>query len=142
MHIDSRVSKLQKGPCLATESSYSIDFWEFLFIWGGVWMWDGIDNSQETKRDLAWIADGMSSNSLIWTTDGSHDRKKVANLYGVGWVIFCTKTGLRLMGNFRERSQAASSYRAEMLGLCALHLLARGDSRILSDTRVAGDIVL
>ncbi len=29
------------------------------------------------------------------------------------------------MGNFWERSQAASSYRAEMLGFCALHLLAR-----------------
>jgi hypothetical protein len=29
------------------------------------------------------------------------------------------------MGNFWERLQAASSYRAEMLGLCALHLLTR-----------------
>jgi hypothetical protein len=38
-------------------------------------MWDGINDSQETKCDLAWIADGMSSNSLIWTTDGSHNRK-------------------------------------------------------------------
>jgi hypothetical protein len=71
-------------------------------------MWDGIDNSQETKRDLSWIADGMSSNYLIWTTDGSHNRKKAADLCGVGWVIFCTKTGLRLMGNFWERLQAAS----------------------------------
>ncbi len=88
-------------------------------------MWDGIDNSQETKRDLAWIADEMSSNSLIWTTDGSQDRKKAANLCGVGWVIICTKTCLRLMGNFWERSQAASSCRAEMLGLCTLHLFAR-----------------
>ncbi len=88
-------------------------------------MWDGINNSQETKWDLAWIADGMSSNSLIWTTDGSHNRKKAANLCEVGWVIFCTKMSLRLTGNFWERLQAASSYRAEMLGLCTLHLLAR-----------------
>jgi hypothetical protein len=88
-------------------------------------MWDGFDNSQETKRNLAWIADGMSSNSLIWITDGSHDRKKVANLCGVGSVIFCTKTGLRLMGNFWEKLKAASPYRAEMLGLCTFHLLAR-----------------
>jgi hypothetical protein len=124
MHIDSRVSKLHEGPRLATESSCPINFWDFLFSWGGVWMWDGINDSQETKRNLAWIADGMSSNSLIWTTDGSHDRKKAADLCGVGWVIFCTKTGLRLTGNFWERSQAASSYRAEMLGLCTLHLLA------------------
>jgi hypothetical protein len=125
MHIDSRVSKLHEGPRLATESSCSINFWEFLFSWHRVWMWDGINDSQETKHDLAWIADRMSSNSLIWTTDGSHNRKKAANLCGVGWIIFYTKTGLQLMGNFWERLQAASSYRAEMLGLCALHLLVR-----------------
>ena len=99
-------------------------------------MWDGINDSQETKRDLAWIADRMSSNSLIWTTDGSHDRKKVADLCGVGWVIFCTKTGLRLTRNFWERLQAASSYRAEMLGLCALHLLARA---VADSIRYKGD---
>jgi hypothetical protein len=40
-------------------------------------------------------------------------------------IIFCSKTGLRLTGTFWERSPSASSYRAEMLGLCALHLFAR-----------------
>jgi hypothetical protein len=125
MHIDSRVSKLHKELRLATESSCPIDFWEFLFSWGRVWMWGGIDDSQETKRNLAWIADRMSSNSFTWTTDGSHNRKKAADLCGVGWVIICTKMGCRLMGNFWERLQAASSYRAEMLDFCALHLLAR-----------------
>ncbi len=34
------------------------------------------------------------------------------------FAIFCTKMGLWLTGNFWERLQAASSYRAEMLGLC------------------------
>jgi hypothetical protein len=125
MHIDSRVSKLHEGLRLAIESSCLINFWEFLFSWGGVWMWDGINDSQETKRNLAWIADGMRSNSLIWTTDGSHNSKKAANLCGVGWVIVCTKAGLRPTGIFWERLQAASSYRAEMLNLCALCLLAR-----------------
>jgi hypothetical protein len=125
MHIDSRVSKIHKWLRLVTESSCLINFWEFLFSWGRVWMWDRINNIQETKRDLAWIADGMSSNSLISTVNGSHDRKKAADLCGVGWVIFCTKTGLRLTGNFWKRLHAASLYRAEMLSLCALHLLAR-----------------
>ena len=44
---------------------------------------------------------------------------------GVGWVIMCTKTGNRLTGSFWERSLAANSYQAELLGLCALHILAR-----------------
>jgi hypothetical protein len=46
-------------------------------------------------------------------------------LSGIGWIIFCSKTGLRLTGSFWERSLVASSYQAEMLGLCALHLFAR-----------------
>jgi hypothetical protein len=66
----------------------------------------------------------MKSNTLLWVTDGSYDRKKAIDLSGVGWIIFCTKTGFRLTGTFWEKFNLASLYRAEMLGLCALHLLA------------------
>ena len=54
-----------------------------------------------------------------------YDRKKVIDLCGVGWIIFCTKTGYRLTSAFWEKSNSASSYRAELLGLCAMHFLAR-----------------
>ena len=72
----------------------------------------------------------MKSNTLIWVTDGSYNQKRAADLYGVGWIIFCSKTGLRLTGTFWERSPAASSYRAEMLCMCALNLFARALSEI------------
>ena len=88
-------------------------------------MWESIDDSQQTKHSLSWLVEGMKLNTLTWVTDGSYDRKRAADLCGVGWVIFCSKTGLRLTGIFWERSPSASSYRAEMLGLCCLHLLAR-----------------
>ena len=67
----------------------------------------------------------MESNSLTWVTDGLYDRKRAADLCGVRWIIICSKTGLRLTGTFWERSPSASSYHAEMLGPCALHLFAR-----------------
>jgi len=67
----------------------------------------------------------MESNSLTWVTDGLYDRKRAADLCGVRWIIFCSRIGLRLTGTFWERSPSASSYHAEMLGLCALHLFAR-----------------
>jgi hypothetical protein len=51
-------------------------------------------------------------------------QKKAINLCGVGWIIFCTKTGFCLTGTFWEQSNSVSLYRAEMLGLCTLHLLA------------------
>jgi hypothetical protein len=57
-------------------------------------MWEGIDEDQATKEDVTWIAKGMRNNMLIWVADGSYDRKKAKELSGVGWIIFCTKTGL------------------------------------------------
>ncbi len=42
-----------------------------------------------------------------------------------GGSYFCKKTDLRLAGSFWEKSPAASSFQAEMLGLCSLHLLVR-----------------
>jgi hypothetical protein len=51
-------------------------------------------------------------------------QKKAIYLCGVGLIIFCTKIGFRLTSTFWEQSNLASLYRAEMLGLCALHLLA------------------
>ena len=88
-------------------------------------MWESIDESQQIKHNLKWLVEGMESNTLIWVTDGSYNWKRAADLCGVGWIIFCSMTGLRLTGTFWERSPAASSYRAEMLGLCALHIFVR-----------------
>ena len=87
---------LAKGPLLPT------DFWEFLDTWGGTWMWESIDDSQQSKHNLSWLVEGMESNTLTWVTDGSYDRKRAADLCGVGWIIFCSKTGQRLTGTFWE----------------------------------------
>jgi hypothetical protein len=59
------------------------------FHWGGNWMWDDIDFVQETTQDLKWVAEGMQNNTLVWTMDGSYNRKWAADLSGVGWIIFC-----------------------------------------------------
>ena len=125
---NTNVNKLNKGVPLAKKPLSPTDFWEFLNMWERTWMWEGIDENQQTKNNLKWLVEGMESNTLIWVTDGSYDRKRAALLCGVSWIIFCSKTGLGLTGTFWERSPAASSYRAEMLGLCARHLFARAFS--------------
>ena len=88
-------------------------------------MWEKIEPGKDTLADLLWIVDSLRNGSLILATDGSYDRKKAIDLCGVGWMIFCTNTGFRVTGTFWERSIAASSYRDELLGLCALHLFAQ-----------------
>jgi hypothetical protein len=76
-------------------------------------MWEDIDFMQDTTQDLRWVAEGMQNNTLVWTTDGSYDRKTTDGSYdrkqttdtlsGVGWIIFCTRTGLRMTGTFWEK---------------------------------------
>jgi hypothetical protein len=71
-------------------------------------MWDKIKDGHATKRDLTWLVQGMESNTLVWVTDGSYDRKQAPLLSGVGWIIFCQETGKRLVGFFWEKSSLAS----------------------------------
>ncbi len=120
----TKVNKLQDGPDLVNDPKEHTNFWDFIRSWGGSWMWDDIDFTQDTTQDLKWVAEGMQNNTLVWTTDASYDRKRAADLSGVGWIIFCKRTGLRVTGTLWEKSPSASSFRAEMLGLCCLHLLA------------------
>ncbi len=54
-----------------------------------------IEAGQDTPDDMTWVAEGMTKNSLIWVTSGLYNRKKAIDLCGVGWIIFCTKTGFR-----------------------------------------------
>jgi hypothetical protein len=122
---NNTINRLNEGASLAKGPPLTTNFWEFLNTWGGRWMWEGIDESQPTKHNLIWMVERMKSNTLIRVTDGSYNRKRAADLCGVGWIIFCSKTGLRLTATFWEKTISASSYWVEMLGLCALHLLAR-----------------
>jgi hypothetical protein len=88
-------------------------------------MWDDIDSGAHSKDNISWIAEGMTKGLLIWMTNGSYNRKKAVDISGAGWIIFCKITGRQITGAFWEWSSKASSFQAEMLGLCALHLLAR-----------------
>jgi hypothetical protein len=90
---DSKANKLQEGPLpLATPEDHTT-FWTFIAAWGGNWMWRDMDNSDTLKDDMQWVTDRMIVGTLIWTTNGSYDRKQAANLSGVGWIIFCKATG-------------------------------------------------
>ena len=106
-------------------STAHIRFWDFLYSWGGTWMWEVMEYGKDTPVDIQWLVDGLCNGTSIWATDGSYDRKKAADLCGLGWMVYCTNTGFRVTGTFWERSTSASLYRAELLGLCALHLFSQ-----------------
>ncbi len=47
---NTKVNKLNEGVPLAKGQLLPTDFWEFLDAWGGTWMWESIDDSQQSKR--------------------------------------------------------------------------------------------
>ncbi len=69
-----KVNKLQDGPSFVNAPKEHTNFWDFICSWGGSWMWDNIDFTQDTTQDLKWVAKGMQNNTLVWTTDGSYNR--------------------------------------------------------------------
>jgi hypothetical protein len=119
------MNKLQDGPPPLATTEDQKPFWDFIATWGGSWMWRDIDNVAKPKDNIQWIAEGMTAGTLVWTTNGSYDRKRAADLSRVGWIVFCKTTGRQIMGSFWEQSTTARSFRAEMLCLCTLHLLAQ-----------------
>ncbi len=68
---DQLVVKLSKGPALAKASDKTMDFWEFLYSWGGKWMLEGIEAGKDSPYNMSWVAEGMTNNSLVWVMDGS-----------------------------------------------------------------------
>jgi hypothetical protein len=58
----------------------------------------------------------------VFVTDGSYNRGIRRDIDGARWLIFCkTRKSIILRGSFYERNAKAGSYRAELLGLLAIH---------------------
>ena len=109
------------GHSLPHPPSPHNSIWDLLQSWGGDWMWSSLFFPDQSK-DITWIADALTHGTIIGCTDGSYNGKRSTNHSSVGWILLDTASGLRLAGSFCEFSPGASSYRGEMLGLCALQL--------------------
>ena len=83
-------------------------------------MWTDIVNE---GRDLTWVNEDLQDGSAILVSDGSYNPELAPALCGAGWLIYCPRTKRRLMGYFYETGPASNAYRAESLGLLALHTL-------------------
>ena len=83
-------------------------------------MWSSVTNK---GTDLQWVVEALRNGTAIWVTDGSFFKKIAPTISGAGWVIFYTSCEKRMYGQFFESSAYAGSYRAELLGLLAIHTL-------------------
>ncbi|EJK54586.1 hypothetical protein THAOC_25770, partial [Thalassiosira oceanica] len=94
------------------------DFLSHLRSWGGDWMW----NDLRMDSDPAWVADSLRKGTIVCVTDGSYNRTIDPGVCSAGWIIMCRETKKRVIGTVLERSEAAGSYRGELLGMLAIRL--------------------
>lgn len=91
--------------------------------WGGLWMWEMIFPDVGLGFDISWMITSLRAGTLVAVTDGSYDRQRSPRVCAAGWIIADITTGSRLAGSFSEYSSSASSYRGELLGLCAINVI-------------------
>ena len=94
--------------------------------WGCTRLWEGM----RLTGDDSWLEEAIQDNSLVAVTDGSYMRDKFPTMNSWAFILECTKGRGRLMGDFLEQIIAACSYRGELIGLLAIHLILLSVSRV------------
>jgi hypothetical protein len=113
---------LATGPPLAWnyEQQTENDFWSYVRSLGGEWLWEHVF----TPLGIGALVDAIAGGSAVLVTDGSYSRKIRTDIDGAGWMIYCrARKKVVFKGSFYEWCREAGSYRGELLGLLAVHLL-------------------
>ena len=115
--IHVRINNL--GPHISIPCKLPSTFWDILASLGGSWMWTDMHVDFDSSVD--WFLRSLSHGSLVWVTDGSHNRTRSPNICGAGWIVKDVTTNRQWACSFYEVSDLANSYRAELLGLLSIH---------------------
>ncbi len=104
-------------------------FMDVIWEWGCTWMWEDM----RLTGDDGWLEEAIQDNSLVAVTDHSYMRGKFPTMNSCAFILECTKWRGRLTGAFPEQTITACSYRGELIGLLAIHLLLLSISRVAPD---------
>jgi hypothetical protein len=108
--------------CHADEPQFTgspSDFWEVLRKWQRTWMWENLQWVGEEDWLLMAIAEG----TCIAMTDGMYMKDLYPNINLAAVVLECSWGRGRIWCSFPEVSRVACSYRGELVGLMAIHLI-------------------
>jgi hypothetical protein len=94
-------------------------FVEVLEEWSCTW----ICEDMRLSGDDGWLEVAIRDNTLVAVTDGSYMRSLYPHMNSCAFILECTQCRGRLTGAFSEQTIVACSYRGELLGLMAIHLI-------------------
>jgi hypothetical protein len=107
-------------PCLPKTPPRN--FWSVIKEWGELWIWKRLDVVGKT----GWLEESIANNSCIAVTDGSYMKMMFPTISSAAFVFECSRRRGCNIGSFVEHSPDAGSYRGELLGLMAIHLILKG----------------
>jgi hypothetical protein len=105
-----------EGPCTQHTPTH---FWEILEKWKRTWMRDNL----KWVGNNNWIAATISNSTCIVVTNSLYMKEVYTGIQSATLVLECTSWKEHLWCFFPEANHNACSYRGELLGLMAIHLL-------------------
>ena len=113
--IGMRVQSSARIPSLLTSES---TIWNILSSYGGEWVWGQVEHDLQDIGRVNILLSCLLNKSLVCVSDGSFNPDN-QDICGVGWILGNESTPI-FSGSFVEKSNSASSYRAELLGILTL----------------------
>jgi hypothetical protein len=134
---ENQVQLISHTPGAAPEDEPDT-FIDVLKRWKGKWMWEnlvvsgasGCGLNMQCRSKFEWIKEAIEGNSLFAVSDGSYIKQLHPELCSAAIILECQKSGGLLTLSFAEGSRYANTYRGELLGLMAIHLLLLSFNRV------------
>ena len=99
---------------------------EVLQEWGCTWMWRLL----RMQGNEGWLREAIHDGTLIAVTDGSYIRERFPDLCSAAFILECSSGRGRIIGSFAESSPGSNTYRGELLGLMAIHLILLAANKV------------
>ena len=131
--VFSVVLSCASPPSTAPQS----DLWGVIESWGNIWLWDKL----KIRGDISWLAESIADISPVVVTDGSYMKHMHPTLNSAAFIFECTKGRGRLWGSFLEHNPDTGSYRGELLGLMAIHLVLKAINKVSPNLRGSAQIL-
>ncbi len=116
------MSTARKAPTAPFTSS----FLDVLRKWGFTWLWELMSVEGGTE----WVSGAIQDRFLVAVMDGLYISQLYPTLCLAAFVLECAKGCGKIIGSFSESTLAANTYRGELLGLMAIHLLLVSVNRV------------
>jgi hypothetical protein len=104
---------------LALKGSKPTLFLDVLHSWSNTSLWEHMS----IHGGVVWLQHTILEGTLVAVTDGLYIRELYPNLCSAAFVLKCSKGRGRIWGSFSETQEVANTYRGELLGLLAIHLI-------------------